>query len=213
MTEDVHTIQDLNSGLFIPLSLQGTFSVFNSRKPTDDDILVVEAVFITPEGSFWNPHCESFADNEASLSNHRGEVLVISYRYKDMLKSDDFPSINSVLGEIETHDRSSEDGLAAMISSVQAPVSKSIFDLPEIQEAMSEACSSKPTLCSIGIEDQEIELEDDKVAIKLSSISNTLDPVSFYEALATEAAVSEYKTSIGMTSTAMYDDEDDFFIL
>ena len=97
MTEDVHTIQDLESGLFIPLSLQGTFSVFNSRKPTDDDIRVGEPVFITPEGSLWNPHCESFADNEASLINYRGEVLASSYRYKDILKSDEFPSINPVL--------------------------------------------------------------------------------------------------------------------
>ena len=55
-----------------------------------------------------------------------------------------------------------------------------------------------------------MELEDDEVAIKLSHISNTLDPVSFYDALVTEATISEYKTSIGMTSTAMYDDEDDF---
>ena len=113
MTEDVHTIQDLESGLFIPLSLQGTFSVFNSRKPTDDNILVGEPVFITPEGSFWNPHCESFADNEASLMNYRGEMLANNYRYKDMLKSDEYPSIKSVLREVETHDRSSEDGLAA----------------------------------------------------------------------------------------------------
>ena len=52
MTEDVHTIQELKSGLFIPLSFQGTFSVFNLRKPTEDDIQVGEPVFITPEGSF-----------------------------------------------------------------------------------------------------------------------------------------------------------------
>ena len=80
---------------------------------------------------------------------------------------------------------------------------------------MSEAISTKPTLCGVDVDNLETsydqELEDDEVAIKLSHISNTLDPVSFYDALVTEAAISEYKTSIGMTSTAMYDDEDDFY--
>ena len=42
---------------------------------------------------------------------------------------------------------------------------------------------TKPALCSIGVDDQEIEFENDEVVIKLSSISNTLDPVSFYDAL------------------------------
>ena len=38
MTEDVHTIQDLKSGLFHSLYLQGTLYVFNSRKPTESDM-------------------------------------------------------------------------------------------------------------------------------------------------------------------------------
>ena len=43
------------------------------------------------------------------------------------------------------------------------------------------------------------------VAIKLSEISKSLDPVFFYDTLVTEVAVLGYKTSIGTTSTAMYD--------
>ena len=38
---------------------------------------------------------------------------------------------------------------------------------------------------------QQIEIEDGKVAIKLSNIRNTLDSVSFCNALITETAVSE----------------------
>ena len=52
MTEDVHTIQDLKSGLFIPLSFQGTFSVFNLSKPTEDDIRVGEPVLSPLKGAF-----------------------------------------------------------------------------------------------------------------------------------------------------------------
>ena len=53
--------------------------------------------------------------------------------------------------------------------------------------------------------DREIKLEDDEVAIKLSGISKSLDPVFFYDAFVTEGAVLGYKTSVGTTSTAMYD--------
>ena len=73
-------------------------------------------------------------------------MLASSYRYKHMLKSDKFRSINSVLGEVKIHDRSSKNGLEAMISSVQAPVSKSIFDHLEIQSLMSELCSANQVL-------------------------------------------------------------------
>ena len=60
----------------------------------------------------------------------------------DMLKSDEFPRINTVLGEIETHDRSSKDGLEMINNSVQAPVLKSIYDHQEIQSVTSEICSA-----------------------------------------------------------------------
>ena len=63
-TVDDHMIQDTESGIFIPLSLYGTFSTFNTRKPTQDDILNGTVVVITPEGSSWNPYCDSYAENE-----------------------------------------------------------------------------------------------------------------------------------------------------
>ena len=129
-----------------------------------------------------------------------------------MLKSDDFPSINTVLGEIETHDISTKDGFDIMINSVQIPVWKSIFEYEEVQSAMSEVSSAAPALCSVDVNgirtsyDRQIEMEDDDVAIKVSSIGNTLDPVFFCDALVSETAISEYKASIGMTTTAMFDD-------
>ena len=104
-------------------------------------------LFLSPlRGAFGIRIASLFADNEASLMNYRGEVLANNYRYKDMLKSDEFLSINSVLVEIKFHDRSSKDGLEAMISSGQAPVSKRIFDHLESKSLMSELCSANPVL-------------------------------------------------------------------
>lgn len=66
---DDHIIEDADTGLFIPLSLDETFSIFNTRKPTQDDVLNGKVVIITPEGSSWNPYCESYADNEDAMTN------------------------------------------------------------------------------------------------------------------------------------------------
>lgn len=103
-----------------------------------------------------------------------------------------------------------------MITSVQNLVSKSIFDHPGTQSVMSEVCSAAPALFSLDVNKieisyyREIEIEDDDVTIKLSSRSNTLNPVSFRDALVTENTISEYKVSIGMTSATMFDNEYDF---
>ena len=58
---------------------------------------------------------------------------------------------------------------------------------------------------------QQREIKDYKVAIKLSNIRNTLDFVSFCDALITEADVSEYKASIGVTTNAIFNNEDDLW--
>ena len=59
----------------------------------------------------------------------------------------------------------------------------------------SEVCSASPALCSVDANKigtscgQQSKIKDDKVAIKLLSIRNTLDSVFFCDALITEAAV------------------------
>ena len=74
LTEDTHTIQDLESGLFIPLHLRSTFSYFYSRKPDNNDLCDGIPIIITPEGEEWKPYCPSYAENEESLMNSKGEL-------------------------------------------------------------------------------------------------------------------------------------------
>ena len=57
---------------------------------------------------------------------------------------------------------------------------------------------------------QQSKIEDYKIAIKLSSIRNTLDSISFCDVFISEADVSEYKASIGVTTNAIFNNEDDF---
>ena len=51
----------------------------------------------------------------------------------------------------------------------------------------------------------------DQVSTIISSVSNTLDPCSFYDALKLDVAKSELKMSIGATSILPPDEEDDLW--
>ena len=97
-TVDDHTIQDAETGLFIPLSLDGIFSIFNTQEPTQDDILNGKVVIITPEGSSWNPYCESYADNKDAMTNAVGDLLPSEYIHRKLIKEEDYPSIDAVFG-------------------------------------------------------------------------------------------------------------------
>ena len=91
--DDDHTIQDLETGMFIRLELDGVFSVFNTtRAPEPDDLENGIVVIIIPEGRNWNPYCEVYAENEASITNNRGEVLPTQYIHRDLIVEDDYRS-------------------------------------------------------------------------------------------------------------------------
>ena len=72
-----------------------------------------------------------------------------------------------------------------------------------------------PALCNVDVNkiktyDREKKSKDDKVTIEVSSMSNMFYPIFFYDVLITKAAILEYTTSIGMNSTAIYDNKDNF---
>jgi hypothetical protein len=80
LTEDAHTIQEHESGLFIPLHLRSIFSYFVTRKPTDDDLSDGIPVLISPDAEVWQPYCPTYAENEESLMNAKGELHPPMYK-------------------------------------------------------------------------------------------------------------------------------------
>ena len=107
-TEEDHTIQEKETGLFITMHLQSIFSYFPTRKPDEEDIEDGVVVFITPEGVTWEPYDESYADNEAALTNKKGEMLPPSYELKEFVTEEDYPNIDSVMvmnDAVNRHDR------------------------------------------------------------------------------------------------------------
>ena len=50
----------------IELELDGVFSVFKSREPTNDDPIERVLVVIIPKGKTWDTHCDSYSNNEST---------------------------------------------------------------------------------------------------------------------------------------------------
>ena len=71
---DDHCISFKDTDLRIPLQLNGIFSFFNTRKPLPSELHDKDKVFITPDASEWNPHCNSYAQNEVAMTNHEGDI-------------------------------------------------------------------------------------------------------------------------------------------
>ena len=97
VTEEDHTIQDRETGLFITMQIRSTFSYFPTRIPFDDDFKDGVVVVITPEGPSWDAYDETFADNERSMTNKKGELRPPMYKHKEFVGEDDHANINSIL--------------------------------------------------------------------------------------------------------------------
>ena len=63
-----------DSSVRIPMHLNGIFSFFHTRKPTLDEVQGCRKIIMTPDSSSWDPYCTSFALNEESMTNHKGNL-------------------------------------------------------------------------------------------------------------------------------------------
>ena len=100
-----HTVSFEHSNLRIPLQLNGVFSYFHTRVPTEIELHECEKLFLTPDSSNWNPHCQFYEKNERSIINFEGDIS------KHYLRSND-----GVIFENDKEDAISE--LATDVASV-----------------------------------------------------------------------------------------------
>lgn len=75
-----HCLQFEDSSLRIPLQLNGIFSYFHTRKPEIQELYQYKKLFLTPDQDDWNPHCESYENNERSMLDFQGEMADKSHR-------------------------------------------------------------------------------------------------------------------------------------
>ena len=69
-TSNDHCITFSESELNISLLINGTFSFFHTRKPTDDEIHLCEKISITPNRQHWNTYYTLYELNERSMLNY-----------------------------------------------------------------------------------------------------------------------------------------------
>ena len=73
-TTSDHSIYFPETGFRIPLSLWGVFSYFPSSKLTAQTLEETEEVYLlTP--SRWNPHCDTYAQNEENMLDWEGDMV------------------------------------------------------------------------------------------------------------------------------------------
>ena len=63
VTEEDHTIQERDTGLFITMQLRSIFSYFLTRRPDDDDLEDSVVAVMTPEGPTLDAYDQNYADN------------------------------------------------------------------------------------------------------------------------------------------------------
>jgi hypothetical protein len=72
-SEEDHAITFPETGFRIPLSLWGVFSYFPTTKPTENDLVEPDEVYVlTP--TRWNPHTDAYAKNEEAIMDWEGNV-------------------------------------------------------------------------------------------------------------------------------------------
>ena len=72
-TVDDHAITFVEMGFRIPLSLWGIFSYFPTSKPTHDDLLNPNEVYILSPAT-WNPHSNAYSTNEETMLDWEGNM-------------------------------------------------------------------------------------------------------------------------------------------
>ena len=72
-TVDDHAITFVEMGFRIPLSLWGIFSYFLTSKPTHDDLLNPNEVYILSPAT-WNRHSDAYSTNEESMLDWEGNM-------------------------------------------------------------------------------------------------------------------------------------------
>ena len=153
--EEHHSIFFPQTGLRIPLSLWGIFLYFPTSKPTVEEMQSSENIYLlTP--SVWNPHNDSYADNEENMLDWEGNIKQKQDQPKILLREINNDPVVSSCHKLSPKE---DQVIDATISSAS------------LGHSLQTPCS-QPGPCS--------EIHEYQV---LPSISSIFTDVSLYEAL------------------------------
>ena len=73
-TNENHAIISKDPDLIIPLQLNGIFSFFHTRTPTEEEMESDNIIFFTPDAYTWNPYQSNFAREEENMTGWNNEI-------------------------------------------------------------------------------------------------------------------------------------------
>jgi hypothetical protein len=83
-TKSTHSVTFKETGFSIPLSLWGTFSYFPTTKPIAEDMQASDEIYMLTPSTF-NPHDDSYAQNEAGMMDWQGDMIEPKHRQEILL--------------------------------------------------------------------------------------------------------------------------------
>jgi hypothetical protein len=175
-TEEDHSIYFPDNDFQILLSLWGVFSYFNMSKPSTEQMMNAEDVYLlTP--STMNPHCDAYATNEDNILDWEGNMVQRRDRVQILLS--DIPEDAAVTASVE-------------ISRAEA---RTIDIVLEGNVASHDENAAHPCW-------QPIPRAADEVSSILASVSPILDNQVLYGRLAARANLGNFQVSIRSTNVS-----------
>ena len=138
---------------------------------------------MTPEGSTWDAHDQNFANNERSLTNWKGKLHLPKYVHKEFVGEDDLANINLIL-VFDTVNLCDNDAVITTFEAQDKDV-EFIEEEIDIGYHTSEiaAAAVKPFSSDWNSVYESMPVGQDQVSTIILSVSNTLDPQTFYDSL------------------------------
>ena len=171
-TVDYHAITFAETGFRIPLSLWGIFSYFPTSKPTHNDLINPNEVYILSPAT-WNPHSDTYSANEESMLDWEGNMQPKKDRQHRI-----------VLDDVE-------DDVNMDASFSITPLEQEAIDIHLIED------DKRPDEMEIPF----IPTSGDCVSSMLGSISNTLVDLEFSRHMCEKEHDGQIVASIGSTNT------------
>ena len=87
--------------LRVHFSLINTFSYFDTRTPTTEELETCDKIFITPDSTLWNPYSDHFSHNESAMMDCDGEINTYTDRNNHLVDETDLtyetlPTVSSL---------------------------------------------------------------------------------------------------------------------
>ena len=141
------------------------------------------------------------------MTNRKGELCLPKYLHKEFIGENDLVNINSII-VFDTVNRCDKDAVVVAFDEQDVEFIKKEIDVG-YQASEIAVAAVKPFASDWNPVYECMPVGQDQVSTIILSVSNILDPQSFYNALETQTAVSKFKMSVGATSIIEPEEVDD----